>query len=239
MATPLEIIGIIDDLLEGKITPEKAVLWAKKEIQRTSSCEDPPSALVTIVIELDSDPAIKVSGKWREELLLAREVLVRGVPCPQREHGKKVEAYWLAYTPREKVVLCQIRKMKNGEKALEVIEEEWNGEKAFYELIPLSTREKSGLSLSEEEIKEKEKAFMMGHLSRKEALQWIISQLETKTNAGTYENLLKLYWKIRRSEVYQIFHYSEQSAKKEIPLVNLGSGLLDIAAREILKKRRT
>ena len=57
-----------------------------------------------------------------EQLLMDREVNVHGVPCPSKEPGKTIEAYWLAYTPWEKIVLCQV-KIADEDRILEVTEE--------------------------------------------------------------------------------------------------------------------
>ena len=170
MATRQEIINVIDDLLEGAITQEKARVWAEKEIPKTDDCEDPPSALVTMALGLDPDPKTRLSGDWREELLLARKVLIRGVPCPHKEFRKTVEAYWMAYTPGKTVVLCQIKRTEKGERVFELIEEAWEGEQTFYDQIPIPIQEKEGPFLSEKEMKEKMNEYKMGRIAREKVL---------------------------------------------------------------------
>ena len=128
-------------LLSGKkeITLDEAIEWAQKEISKTHPCDDPAFTLPTF---LGSDvPEEVMERPLREQLLLDREVLVRGVPCPQKELGKTIEAYWLAFTPWEKIVLCQIRITERGERILEVIEEGWDGNQIFHEETPLPLKD--------------------------------------------------------------------------------------------------
>jgi hypothetical protein len=140
MATRQEIIDTIDAFLERRITIEEAVAWAQKELNRTPDCEDPAFALYTFIC---SDSPEEVFGRsLKEQLLMDKEVLVHGVPCPDKELGKTVEAYWLAYTPWKKIVMCQVKTTDNGERVLEVHEEGWDGTQLFYEEMPLPLKEK-------------------------------------------------------------------------------------------------
>lgn len=82
-----EILKTVNDLLEGRITQEEALVRGKKLMKKVGPCDDPPNALTTILLGLEPDPCVKFpeTENWREELLLAREVLKRGVPCPDDE----------------------------------------------------------------------------------------------------------------------------------------------------------
>jgi hypothetical protein len=124
------------DMVASSYVPEKEVRELKELIiSKTDPCEDPAFTFFTF---LGSDAPEEVMVRpLKEQLLLDREVLVRGVPCPHKELGKTIEAYWLAFTPREKIVLCQIRITEGGERIPEVIEEGWDGTQLFHEEKPL------------------------------------------------------------------------------------------------------
>jgi hypothetical protein len=155
MATRQEIIDIIDAFLEKRITLDEAIKWAQLESKRTPDCEDPPSALYTFFgfALFDDD----MGRSLEEQLLLDREVLVHGVPCPFEELGKTVEAYWLAYTPWEKIVLSQIR-ITDEDRILEVTEESWDGTQLFHEEIPLPLKDGNNSPSNREEAYEKRDA---------------------------------------------------------------------------------
>ena len=196
MATRQEIIEVIDAFLENRITLEEAVEWAQKEMPKTHSCEDLSSALLTF---LGSDVPEEVMVRpLKEQLLLDREVLVRGVPCPQKELGKTIEAYWLAYTPWEKIVLCQIKMTESGERILEVQEEGWDGNNFFCEEIPLPYKDGNGPPLTWEKIQKRRTMYRSGLITHKKFLRWVVDQLQRKSALGEYQNLLSLYWKLRR-----------------------------------------
>lgn len=233
MATSQEIIDIIDALLEGRMTTEEARLWAMKETPKTDRCEDSPSALTTMVIELDPDNIAGRSENWKKELLLAREVLIRGVPCPN-ENRKAVEAYWMAYTPGEKVVLCQIRKIESGERVLEIMVEEWDRKSMFHEQIPIPVKKSTSLLLSEEEIKEKKNAYKKGTLLREEAVKWVIAQLQSETAVDSYGILLKFYWELSSPDGPFIPEYVEYSATKNTHLVQTRQDSIRITTEEKL-----
>jgi hypothetical protein len=155
MATRQEIIDIIDAFLEKRITLDEAIKWAQLESKRTPYCEDPPSALYTFFgfALFDDD----MGRSLEEQLLLDREVLVHGVPCPFEELGKTIEAYWLAYTPWEKIVLSQIR-ITDEDRILEVTEESWDGTQLFHEEIPLPLKDGNNSPSNREEAYEKRDA---------------------------------------------------------------------------------
>jgi hypothetical protein len=182
--------------LEGRIAQEEAVLKAKTLMKRVRDpCDDPSSALTTIVIGLEPDPYIETPDleEVRKELLLDREVLRRGVPCPDNEQSKTMDAFLFAYKVGEYVVCCQIKKSEKGKRVLEFIEESWEGEQTFYKQVPISLK-KTAPPLSEEDIKEKEYAYKKGNLTREKALQWVLAQLKRKGTYNTYGSLLKFYW---------------------------------------------
>jgi hypothetical protein len=79
-----------------------------QKMKKVGPCDDPPSALTTILLGIEGDPCVKLpeTENWREKLLKAREVLKRGVPCPSDEERKTIDFFMLAYTPGEKVVFC-------------------------------------------------------------------------------------------------------------------------------------
>lgn len=196
MATRQEIIAFIDAFLENKVTKEEAVKWAQRESTRTPLCEDPAAALYTFIGSEVAEEAM--SRPLKEQLLLDREVLTHGVPCPSKELGKTVEAYWLAFTPWEKIVLCQIKMKGIKERALELTEEGWDGKCIFHEEIPLPIKDEIGSSLSHEEISQKRDSHRTGAISTEDLLQWIKDQLQQKNALGEYQTLLSLYWRLRR-----------------------------------------
>ncbi|MBU7019126.1 MAG: hypothetical protein HXS44_16570 [Theionarchaea archaeon] len=237
MATRQEIIEVIDKILEGTMSAEEAVTWVGYEIPRTSRCEDPASALTTILTELDPNPVVIKSGKWRERLLLHREVLVRGVPCPSM-NLKTIQAYWMIFSPGEKVVLCQIRRTEKKERILELIVELWSGEQIFYEQVPLPVKRLTGPQLSEEDVEEKKDAYKKGVLTGEEALEWVIDQLESKPAVDHYAKLLKFYWNLRRPHEWFDPEYSEHSVTKNDPMVRIGKDLIKIAQKETKKIKK-
>lgn len=202
--TQKKVLEIVDNLLEDRITPEKALLQAKKMLKYVGPCDDPPSALTTILLGIEGDPCVKFpeTENWREELLIAREVLKRGVPCPSDEERKTMDAFLLAYTPGEKVVLCQIRKSEKGERVLEFMEETWEGKQIFYHQVPVPLIEKVGPFLSEEEVEEKRNAYEKGNLTREEALQWVIRQFQRRVSFKVHTILLRFYWILLRQDNY-------------------------------------
>ena len=194
-----EILDVVDALLEGRITQKEALLKTKKLMKKVRGpCDDPPSALDTILFGLEPDPRVRTSyaENWREELLLAREVLKRGVPCPDKEQRKTMDTFLLGYKPGEYVVLCQIKKSEKGERVLEFIEESWEGKQTFYQQVPIPI--KTGPPLSKEDINEKENAYKKGDLTREKALQWVLTQLQRKGTFDTYSSLLRFYWTLLR-----------------------------------------
>ena len=237
MATRQEIIEVIDKILEGTMSAEQAVAWVGNEIPKTSHCEDPASALTTILTELDPDPAVIKSGEWRERLLLDREVLVRGVPCPSRD-PKTVQAYWMTFTPGEKVVLCQIKRTEKKERVLELIVELWSGKQIFYDQVPLPVKRLTGPRLSEEDIEEKKDAYKKGIVTREEALQWVIDQLESKPAVDYYNKLLEFYWNLRRPHERLTPSYFEYSTTTKNPMARIGKDLIKIAQKETKKIKR-
>ena len=233
MATREEIIDVIDAFLEGKITPEEAIHWAGEEYSKTLPCEDPPSALVTLMRLRDTVPCGSLK-EWTQKLIMDRKVLIRGVPCPYEELGKKIQAFWLAYTPGHKVVLSQIRRKKD-ERILEVIEESWDGKQTFYHQMPLPIKNESGPPLSLKKFKEKKKAYKKGMLTRKETLQWVIDQLQRKSAIDRYSSLLGLYWNLRGPD--EPFTPAYLIADTETrPLSTAIKGLIEVARKE--EKRR-
>jgi hypothetical protein len=135
-----EILEVVDAFLEGRITQEEALSKAKKLMRKVKDpCDDPPSALTTIIIGLEPDPYVEMSDpdEVREELLLDREVLRRGVPCPDNEQSKTMDAFLFAYKVGKYVVCCQIKKSEKGQRILEFTEESWEGEQTFYRQVPI------------------------------------------------------------------------------------------------------
>jgi hypothetical protein len=200
-----EVLKIVDDLLEGRITPEDALLQSKK-MKHVGPCDDPPSALTTILLGIEGDPCVKFpeTENWREELLEAREVLKRGVPCPSDEERKTMDFFMLAYTPGGKVVFCQIRKNEKGERVLEFMEETWEGERIFDHQVPVPLIEETGPSLSEEEVDEKMSAYRNKHLTREEALQWVIRQFQRRVSYWVHADLFRFYRILLRQDNYFI-----------------------------------
>ena len=221
MATRQEIIEVIDALFEGRITPAKARQWALEEEKKTPPCEDPCSTLLTM--RMITDPVVQKTDPWQKDLSRDREVLARGVPCPEKDLGKTVEAYWMGYTPGKKVVLCQIRGKRK--RFLELIEESWEGIQTFYhkECIPIT--EKKGPSLSIKDVREKKKAFRTEALSKKEAIQWVVHQLQRKSAADRYEMLLRFYWELQGSGVPFPPEYMEQSSRTSSSLLRTAEKL--------------
>ena len=198
MATRQEIIDIIDAFLENRMTFKEAVEWAQKELGRTPDCEDPASALITFV---GSDNPEEFTGRpMKEQLLMDKEVLVHGVPCPDEELGKTVEAFCLAFTPWEKIVLCQVRITENGERVLHVTEEAWDGTQLFYEEIPIPLKEGNGPPLTWNEIDRKRDKYWSGKIKQEEFLNWILDQLRRENALREYDDLLLAYWRARRKD---------------------------------------
>ncbi len=192
MATRQEIIEVIDAFLENRMTQKEAYEWASKESTRTSDCEDQASALYTLI---SSEIWVQVMDRpLREQLLMDREVLAHDIPCPQKELGKTIDAYWLVFTPWKKIVLCQIRITEKGDRILELTEERWDGTQLFHEEIPLPLKDEDDPPLSSEHIDEKRKAYRSGKMTKKELLQWVLDQLQRKSAVGEYEYLLSTYW---------------------------------------------
>jgi hypothetical protein len=206
MATRQDIIEVIDAFLEDRMTLDEAVKWTEREISKTDSCEDPAFTLSTF---LGSDAPEEVMVRpLKEQLLLDREVLVRGVPCPQKELGKTIEAYWLAFAPREKIVLCQIRITEGGERILEVIEEGWDGTQLFHEEKPLPIKDrKNNPPLIFGKIKRKIKWHRIGLLSTRRFLQWVVDQLQEESTVRAYQDLLSIYWKLHRPNAFFLPEY--------------------------------
>ena len=210
MATRQEIIDIIDAFLENRITLREAIEWAQMELNRTPSCEDPPSALVTFV---GSDvPEEVLDRPVRDQLLMDREVLVHGVPCPSEELGKTVEAFWLAYTPWEKIVLCQI-KITDEDRILEVTEEAWDGTQLFHEEIPLPLKDGNDSPSNREEIYKKRDAYWSGKITAEKFLQWLLYQLQREKAVREYDVLLHFYWEVRREDHLFTIEYVEGQNK--------------------------
>ena len=211
MATTQKIIDMIDAFLEDKIPLTEAVEWAQKELNRTPDCEDPAFALYTFIC---SDDPEKIMGRpLKEQLHMDKEVLVHGVPCLHEELGKTVEAFWLAYTPWEKIVLCQVKTKEDGERVLEITEEGWDGTQLFFEEIPIPLKDKNGSFLTLEEIKKKKDAFWSRKATEKESLQWIIDQLKRENMLRRYQRLLFEYWRIRRKDHQFTMEYIEETNK--------------------------
>jgi hypothetical protein len=195
MATREEIIEVIDALLENRMTPEEAERWAWEEIHKTSHCEDPAFALATLVGI--TEPKVQESYPWQEALPRDREVLIRRAPCPYDDLGNAIQAYWLGYAPILRFVLVQIRRTEK-ERILELIEENWKGERIYYHRVPLPLEEEEGPPLTYQEIKEKREAYKKRAITREEALQWILRQLQRKAAIDEYHVLLGFYWRLRR-----------------------------------------
>lgn len=205
MASRHEIIDVIDAFLEDKITLEEAAEWASKEISRTTECEDPASALATFLAY--NSPGEPFSRPLKEQLLMDKEVLVHGIPNLRKELGNTLDAYWLAFTPWQKIVICQIKITENGERILEVVEEAWDGTELFHEEIPLPLKEDDSPSLSWKDIQEKVDACESGKMTEEELLQWVLDQMQRKSGLRVYHDLLYTYWKFHRSDAWITFEY--------------------------------
>lgn len=179
------------------MTQREAYDWASNELHKTPYCEDTAGALFTFIGSYV--PEEVMVRPLREQLLLDKEVLVRGVPCPHKELGRTVEAYWQIFTPWEKIVLCQI-KVERGKRVLEVMEEAWDGEKLFYECIPLPIIDKHGPPLTEKEVWKKRDCYWAGNISAEEFLQWVVNQLQRKNAVRAYRALLNMYGRLRRPD---------------------------------------
>lgn len=193
MAKREEIIQVIDELLTGKQTPLEAKKWADAEHKKTPRSEDPVDVLFELRCLLDKIPHISLEERM-EELKYDREILIRGVPSPFKELGKTIEAYWLAFTPWDKIVLCQIKK-GDGKRILELKEERWNGEISFHKETPLlPPQDDTDPPLTSDELTEKKKLFRSRELSEENATQWILMQLNRKSSVDEYNRLLGFYW---------------------------------------------
>lgn len=219
MAKRDEIIEIIDLFLEGKMTSREVIRWAGKELPRTPDCEDPPNALITMICL--EDPELEGIRPRKEQLLLDREVLSRGVPCPYKELGKTIEAYWLAYTPWEKIVISQIRKTETGERVVEIIEEDWNGKQIFYHREYVPIKEKAGPLLLGKDIQEKRNVYRNKKIKRKDVIQWILKQLQRKSALYEYQTLLSFYWKLLGPDEYFKPEYLEGTNEAKTPSESL------------------
>lgn len=198
MTTRQEIIEKINAFLRDEITHREAYDWASEELGKTSLCEDPAGALITLVGSYV--PGEAMVRPLKEQLLLDREVLMHGVPCPHKDLGKTVEAYWLAFTPWEKIVLCQIEFTETGERTLEVMEETWEGDQLFQETIALPIKDEESPLLINEDVWKKREAYWSDDITAKEFLEWVVNQLEYRNAAKAYRALLMMYWKLRRPE---------------------------------------
>ena len=205
MASRHEIIDVIDAFLEDKITLEEAAEWASKEISRTTECEDPASALATFLAY--NSPGEPFSRPLKEQLLMDKEVIVHGIPNLRKELGNTLDAYWLAFTPWQKIVICQIKITENGERILEAVEEAWDGIELFHEEIPLPLKEDDSPSLSWKDIQEKVDACESGKMTEEELLQWVLDQMQRKSGLRVYHDLLYTYWKFHRSDAWITFEY--------------------------------
>ncbi|MBU6998639.1 MAG: hypothetical protein HXS41_15600 [Theionarchaea archaeon] len=202
MTIQQEILEVVDAFLEGRITQEGAVARAKTLMKRARDpCDDPPSALTTMMIGLEPEPHVEMPDpeEVRKELLLDREVLRRGVPCPDKEQTKTMDAFLFAYKVGKYVVRCQIKKDEKGNRVLEFIEESWGGEQTCYRHVPIPLK-KTEPPPSKEDIEEKENAYKTQHITREKALEWVIDQLQKKGTYETYGSLLKFYWVLLRQD---------------------------------------
>ncbi len=207
MATRQKIIEIIDAFLDNRITQREAYDWASEELHRTPDWEDQAGALFTFIGSYV--PKEAMVRPLREQLILDREVLVRGVPCPHKELGRTVEAFWSAFTPQEKIVVCQLKITGHGERVLELEEETWGGTQLFYEQIPLPITDEGGPPLTSEEVWEKRDAWWSGDIPTEEVLQWVLDQLQRKSTLKVYDTLLSLYWRLRRPDAWFTPEYIE------------------------------
>ncbi|MBU6998116.1 MAG: hypothetical protein HXS41_03150 [Theionarchaea archaeon] len=237
MATRQDIIDVIDAYLEDKMTLDEAVEWTEREISKTDPCEDPAFVFFTF---LGSDAPEEVRVRpLKEQLLLDREVLVRGVPCPHKELGKTIEAYWLAFAPREKIVLCQIRITEDGERILEVIEEGWDGTQLFHEEKPLPIKDrKSNSPLTWEEIKRKTNWRRIGFFTGGTFLQWVVDQLQKESTVRDYQDLLSIYWRLRRPNAFFLPEYIKAENKTRMDSITEElMGLMEILREEDIGRK--
>jgi hypothetical protein len=65
--TQKKVLKIVDDLLEDRITPEEALLQAKK-MKKVGPCDDPPSALTTILFGIEGDPCVNLPETENKEI---------------------------------------------------------------------------------------------------------------------------------------------------------------------------
>lgn len=227
MATRKEIIEVIDALLEGSITPEEARQWAIQEEKVTPPCEDPCSTLLTL--RMITDPIVQKTDPWQEELPRDKEVLARGVPCPQKDLGKTIEAYWMGYTPGEWVALCQIKRKKT--RFIDLIEESWEKNQLNYhkKLIPIL--EEKNQPILAKDIHKKKKNFEIGIITREKAIQWVIHQLKRKKAANCYEILLRFYWKLQGVSTFSP-EYENLSDRTSSSLLKTAKELLKTSERK-------
>lgn len=93
-----------------------------------------------------------------------------------------------------------------------MVEETWEGEQIFYHQLPIPIKEETGPPLSDNEVQEKENTYKKGNITREEALQWVITQLQRKSALVKYDSLLKFYWILLRLDQYfeaQYVHYGQ------------------------------
>jgi hypothetical protein len=131
--------------------------------------------------------------------------------------AKTIEAYWLAWTPWERIVLCQVRIIESGERVLEVQEEGWDGTQLFCEEIPLPLKDGNGPPPTREEIIRKRDAYWSGKITAEEFLHWILNQLQRESSVCEYEMLLHFYWKTRREDHLFTLEYIE--GQNKVPYV--------------------
>jgi len=95
MATRQEIIEIIDAFLDNRITQREAYDWASEELHRAPDWEDQAGALITFIGAYV--PKEAMVRPLREQLILDREVLVRGVPCPPQRAWKNGGSFLVSF----------------------------------------------------------------------------------------------------------------------------------------------
>jgi hypothetical protein len=198
MATKQEIIEVIDAFLENRMTQREAYDWASDVLGSTPYCVDSAGALFTFVGSYV--PKEAMSRPLREQLVLDKEVLIHGVPCPRKELGITVEAYSLVFSPWEKIALCQIKITESKERVLELMEEAWEGDLLFHEFVPLPIIDEQGPPLTKEDVWKKRDAYWSGDITGEEFLKWILDQLQRKNSIKGYESLLLMYWRLRRPD---------------------------------------
>ena len=212
MATKQEIIEVIDAFLENRMTQREAYDWASDELGNTPYCEDSAGALFTFVGSYVPEEAMV--RPLREKLVMDKEVLIHGVPCPHDELGIAVEAYSLVFSPWEKIVLCQIKITENKERVLELMEEAWEGDLLFHEFIPLPIKDEEGPPLTKEDVWEKRDTYWSGAITGEEFLKWILDQLQRKNAIKGYEALLLMYRRLRRPDISFTEEYMEIGTMK-------------------------